>query len=333
MKEHGADCYIICPKMRGFDKSYECISGIHIYRYPLPVEANKVWAYFIEYGTSLFFQFWLTAWLFTKKRFDVIDACNPPDLLFLVALPFKLLFGVKYVFDHHDVNPELFYAKFERKGLFYHILVCMERLTFKAADYTIATNESYKEIAIERGGMSPERVMVVRGGPSLERMKLTPGNPAYKRGKQVLVGYLGVISEQEGLDYLLQAARMIKEQRDDFQFAIVGGGTDLGLVKKYAEKCGVSDMVDFYGRVSDEKLVDILNTCDICVNPDKPSEMNNISTMNKIMEYMALKKPIVQFDLKEGRASALDAALYVKHHDIRDFADCAKSWASSAMSA
>ncbi|MGD1892454.1 MAG: glycosyltransferase family 4 protein [Cyclobacteriaceae bacterium] len=319
LKEEGADVSIICPKMKGYTDSYEKIDGIEIYRHPLPTEGHGAIGYLFEYSIALFWELILSVKIFLKKRFHVIHGCNPPDLIFLVALPFKLL-GVKYVFDHHDINPELYIAKFEKKGLFYRAMLLFERLTFRAADYSIATNESYRRIAIERGKMKPENVKVVRSGPSLKRLKLTSGNESYKKGRNFLVGYVGVIGVQEGLDLLLDSDQYVVKRRKDDQFAIVGGGTALDEIRLLADDLGLSDYVDFYGRVSDEKLVDVLNTCDVCVNPDKPTEMNNLSTMNKIMEYMALKKPIVQYDLKEGRASALEASLYAKNHDTIDFA-------------
>lgn len=320
LKENGADVSIICPKMKGYTKKYECINGIHIYRHPLPLEARGALGYLWEYTAAIFWEFVLSWKIFFKKRFHVIQGCNPPDLIFFVALFFKI-FGVKYVFDHHDINPELYIAKYNKKGLFYRFLMFVERLTFMTADYSIATNESYKEIAIKRGKMDPEKVTVVRSGPKLERLKLTPGNEKYKKGRKYLVGYVGVIGEQEGIDLLLESAKHIVEKRYDVQFAIVGGGTDVEKLAKLSNEMGLSDYVDFYGRVDDSVLVDVLNTADVCVNPDKPTEMNNLSTMNKIMEYMALKKPIVQYDLKEGKISAQSASLYANNNDTKDFAE------------
>ena len=320
LRENGAEVSIICPKMKGYTKGFERIAGIDIYRHPLPLEGHGALGYLLEYTTAIFWELVLSTKIFLKKRFHVIHGCNPPDLIFITALPFKLL-GVKYVFDHHDINPELYLAKFGRKDFFYRCMVFFERLTFKVADYSIATNESYKKIAIERGKMPADKVTVVRSGPSLDRLKLTEGNPVYKKGRRYLVGYIGVIGVQEGLDLLMESVQHIARQRDDVQFAIVGSGTAVEEIKALAQQLEVSEYVDFYGRVSDEKLVDVLNTCDVCVNPDRPTEMNNLSTMNKIMEYMALKKPIVQYDLKEGRASAREASLYAEHNDTQDFAD------------
>ena len=240
--------------------------------------------------------------------------------MFITALPFKLL-GVKFVFDHHDINPELFVSKYNKKGFFYFLMILFEKVTFKVSDYSIATNESYKEIALNRGKMHPDRVAIVRSGPDLSRLRLTTGNIIYKKGRKLLVGFVGVIGEQEGLDLLLESIVQIvrAKKRDDMQFAIIGDGTDLQRIKDLSRELDLDDFVDFYGRVSDEKLVDILNTADICVNPDKPTEMNNLSTMNKIMEYMSLKKPIVQFDLKEGKFSAQKASLYADN--VSDFSE------------
>ncbi|MBL7738937.1 MAG: glycosyltransferase family 4 protein [Chitinophagaceae bacterium] len=320
LKENGAEVSIISPKMKGYTKSYECINGIHIYRHPLPLEARGAMGYIREYCAALFWEFFLSWKIYFRKRFHVIQGCNPPDLIFIVAWFFKL-FGVKYVFDHHDINPELYIAKYNKKGMFYRFLLWAERLTFMSANYSIATNESYREIAINRGKMPPEKVTVVRSGPKLDRLKLTPGNEQYKKGRKYLVGYVGVIGEQEGIDLLLESAKHIIQQRQDVQFAIVGGGTDVEKLKKLSEEMGLTEYVDFYGRVDDATLVDVLNTADVCVNPDKPTVMNNLSTMNKIMEYMALKKAIVQYDLKEGRVSALKASLYATNTDTKDFAE------------
>jgi|SRR5450755_82226 glycosyltransferase involved in cell wall biosynthesis len=320
LKDNGAKISIICPKMKGYDKSYECLDGIDIYRHFLPTEGKGVLGYILEYSVALFWEFFLSLRIFTKKRFHVIQGCNPPDLIFLVALFYKL-FGVKYVFDHHDINPELYISKFAKKGFFYRCLLFTERLTFATADYSIATNESYREIAIKRGKMNPEKVQVVRSGPKLDRLKLGDGNVKYKKSREFLIGYVGVIGKQEGLDLLLEAAKFIITSRNDVHFAIVGDGTGLNIIKMMAKEMKLDDYVDFYGRVDDYTMVDILNTSDVCVNPDLPTEMNNLSTMNKIMEYMALRKPIVQFNLKEGRLSAQEASLYSDNHSTQDFAD------------
>jgi glycosyltransferase involved in cell wall biosynthesis len=320
LKDNGAKVSIICPKMKGYTASYEELEGIDIYRHTLPFEAKSALGYLMEYSWALSWEFYLSLKIYFKKRFQVIHGCNPPDLIFLIALFFKL-FGVKYVFDHHDINPELFIAKYNNKGLLYKMMLLFEKLTFKVADYSIATNESYKEIALRRGKMPEDRIQVIRSGPMLNRLKLTRPEIQYKKGRKYLVGYVGVIGKQEGLDLLLESVSYIASKRQDIQFAIIGGGSDLETLKQLSKSMGLSEFVDFYGRVSDELMVAILNTAEICVNPDKPTEMNNLSTMNKIMEYMALKKPIVQYDLKEGKFSAMEASLYAKCGDVIDFGD------------
>jgi Glycosyltransferase len=315
----GAKVSIICPKMKGYMKSFETINGIDIYRHPLYIEAKGALGYLLEYANALVWEFMLGWWIFFKKRFDVVFGCNPPDLIFLVALTFRP-FGVKFIFDHHDINPELYFAKYRKKDFFYRFLLWLERLTFSTADFSIATNESYREIAITRGKMSPERISVIRSGPNLERLKPAPGNDKYKKGRNYLVGYVGVIGAQEGLDLLLESIGLIVDKRRDVQFAIIGDGTELVNIMKKTYEMGLEEYVDYYGRVDDATMIDVLSTADVCVNPDRPTEMNNLSTMNKIMEYMALKKPIVQYDLKEGRFSAEHASLYACNTSTEDFA-------------
>jgi glycosyltransferase involved in cell wall biosynthesis len=319
LKENGAKVSIICPIMRGYTQKYEVINDIEIYRHPLR-EGSGILGYMIEYATSIFWWYLLSIKIFLRKRFHVIHGCNPPDLIFIVAIFFKL-FGVKYLFDHHDINPEFYIAKFNKKGTFYKMLLLVERLTFMTANFSIATNESFKEIAIKRGKMPPSKVQVVRSGPKLDRLKIIPPFPKYKKGRSFLVGYVGVISETEGLDLLLDSIKHIVTLRQDVQFAIVGGGIELDNIKQLSSAMNLDEYVDFYGRVDDTTMIEILNTADICVNPDRPTDMNNLSTMNKIMEYMALKKPIVQYDLKEGRFSAQQASLYAKNTDTDDFAN------------
>lgn len=322
LRDAGYQVAIISPRSKGYEKKYEMLEGIHIYRHPLPMEGHTAIGYAIEYLSALFWEFYLSWVILFKHGFDVIHACNPPDNIFFIGLFFKL-FGKKFLFDHHDINPELYIAKFGKKDVFYKIMLALERWTFKTADVSIATNESYKKIAIERGGMDPERVFVVRSGPNLERLKIIPPNKAMKNGHKYLVGYVGVMGKQEGIDYLLQAAHHIiyKIGREDIHFGLVGEGTEFKKLTAYAKELGVVDYVTFTGRVPDEEMLQMLNTADICVNPDVANEMNDKSTMNKIMEYMALGKPIVQFDLTEGRFSAQDASLYVKKNDAIDMAE------------
>jgi len=323
LKAAGYTVSIICPKGPGCERSFEELEGIHIYRHSMPFEASGALGYLGEYTWALLAEFLLALRvMFFGRGFDVIQACNPPDTIFLIGGFFKL-FGKKFIFDHHDINPELYVAKFNRKDFFYRLLLALERWTFKTADVCIATNDSYRRIAIERGGVSPSRVFVVRSGPDLSRLKLLPPDPALKRGRKYLVGYVGVMGRQEGIDGLLTAVRHIVHSlgRKDVHFGLVGGGTSLNEAKALAKELGVDEYVTFTGRVPDNELLAMLNTADICVNPDVANDMNDKSTMNKIMEYMALGKPIVQYDLTEGRVSAQDASLYAAKNDPIDLAN------------
>jgi glycosyltransferase involved in cell wall biosynthesis len=322
LRQHGYTVSIICPTGKGYEAREEVIDGINIYRHPLPLEAHGALGYLLEYGAALFHEFRLAFKVKRRHGFDVIHACNPPDLIFLVGGFFKLFCRKKFLFDHHDINPELYEAKFNRRDFFYKLLVAAERLTFRTADVVISTNESYKKIAVERGGKRPDRVFIVRSGPSLERLKIIPPKPELKKGKAFLVGYVGVMGQQEGIPYLLKAAKIIKEQfgRTDVHYGLVGGGPELEQLQQQAQDMGLADDVTFTGRVPDQELLEMLNTADVCVNPDEHNPMNDKSTMNKIMEYMALGKPIVQFDLFEGRFSAGEASVYAKANDAEDMA-------------
>ncbi|MGB5080351.1 MAG: glycosyltransferase family 4 protein, partial [Burkholderiales bacterium] len=322
LRDAGYVVSIICPTGRGCERTFEAIGGIHVYRYKLPVEASGVAGYVAEYAIALTWTFILSFRVLLTRGFDVVHACNPPDLLFLIGGFFKL-FGKKFVFDHHDLNPELCEAKFGRRHWAYGLMLKLEQWTFRTADVSIATNESYRRIATGRGGMPPERVFVVRSGPSLERLKVLPPDGRLKRGRRYLVGYVGVMGKQEGIEYLLQAARHVVSYfgRNDVHFGLVGGGTSLEEMKVLARRLGVADCVTFTGRVPDGELLAMLNTADVCVNPDPANELNDKSTMNKIMEYMALGKPIVQFDLTEGRYSAQAASLYARKNDALDLAE------------
>ncbi len=321
LRDAGYVVSIICPTGHGCERTFEAIDAIHIYRYELPVEASGAAGYAVEYAVALFRTFALAWKVLAERGFDAIHACNPPDLFFLIGGFFKL-FGKKFVFDHHDLGPELYEAKFRRRDFFHRLLLKLEYWTFRAADVSIATNESYRRVAIGRGRMPPERVFVVRSGPSLDRLKILPPDERLKRGRRYLVGYVGVMGKQEGLDYLLRAVRHIVRDlgRQDIHFGLVGGGTSLEQLKALALELGIAEFVTFTGRVPESEMLAMLNTAEVCVNPDVANEMNDKSTMNKIMEYMALGKPMVQFDLTEGRYSAGKSSLYARRNDSFDLA-------------
>lgn len=322
LTQAGYDVSVICPTGRGWDKQFEVIDDIHIYRYPEPDEAHSgAVAYAREYLWSLWHWFRLARRVRRERGFDVIHGCNPPDLVFLLALRYRLA-GVRYLFDHHDVCPELFEAKFDKKGLLYKIMLIWERMTFASASVSIATNESFREIAMRRGRMAPEDVFVVRSAPKIEKFLIRPPDPAMRKGAGTVLGYIGVIGQQEGMDLLVAAAEHLIRRlgRSDVHFIIVGFGPELPNVKADVTRRGLDPYFTFTGPLYDEDMLRALNSCDIGVSPDPRNAMNDISTMNKVMEYMTLEKPVVQFDLKEGRASAGEASLYARANDPEDFA-------------
>lgn len=322
LHKNGYEVTVLCPKGKAYEKGHELLEGVHIYRHPMSKEGNTRFSYLWEFSCALFWEFLYSWWIYLRHGFHVVQGCNPPDDIFLIALPFKL-FGVRYIFDHHDANPELYLSKYAKRGLLYKAQVLLEQLTYRFSDVVMATNESYRSLAVGRGGLAPDDVFVVRNGPDLETFRPVSPKPELKHGKPFLVGYVGTMSTQEGLDILLDVALHIKNSgRRDVHFTCVGGGPGLASLRQMVKDKALEDTVDFTGRVPEQQLLDVLSTADVCVNPDKPCKMNDISTMIKIMEYMALGKPIVQFNLKEGRFSAQEASLYSDNgNQIKDFAD------------
>ncbi|WP_138373904.1 MULTISPECIES: glycosyltransferase family 4 protein [Oscillospiraceae] len=320
---NGYTVSVICPKGKGYTQEEEYLQGVHIFRHDLPAEGNGAVGYAKEYFTALKEELRLAKKVYKEIGFDVIHGCNPPDDIYMVAKHFKK-YGVKYVFDHHDICPELFEAKFGKtSGLLYKSQLWLEKQTYKHCTFAFVTNESYKKIAIERGMMNPNKVIVLRSGPKLDRMKIQPPVENIKRGKKYMVGYLGVIGQQEGIEFILEAAKYCKEtlNRNDIFWGIVGGGPHVAALREMCSKMGLDDCVEFTGRVPDQQLLDYLNTADVCVNSDTYNSMNDKSTMNKILEYMALAKPIVQFELTEGHYSAQEASLYAEQNNAKDMAD------------
>lgn len=328
LRDAGYRVSAICPMPKGCTTEYEELEGIHIHRHRLAGDdAQTAKSYAREYGSALWHQTRLAWRIYRTHPFHAIHACNPPDLLFLVALPFMLL-GVKFLFDHHDINPELFDVKFGRKRLtkrlLYRLVLLAERLTFFfSRRASIATNQSYKQIAIRRGQMHPDRVFVVRSAPDLRKFVPVPPNPRWKKGKKYLVGYLGTIGPQEGLQFLVQAAQALKSKRpaNDIGWIVIGDGPTRQDIINLAKRSGLQDDISFPGRLDDATMIQALCSCDVCVNTDLATEMNDKSTMNKIIEYMALSRPVVQFDLTEGRLSAGLASVYARPNDPAELAE------------
>lgn len=323
LRQAGYQVSIICPVGKGYESLEEEIDGIYVYRHHLPPEANSAAGYFREYAAALRWEWQLAHRIRHARGFDVIHACNPPDLIFLVAAWFKLFHGTKFIFDHHDINPELYESKFHRRDLFYHCVRLAERLTFALADTVISTNDFYREIALTRGKKRPERVFVVRSAPDLRRFNRVPENPSFRHGREYLVGYLGVMGPQDGVDHLLQAVHeiVVKRGRKDIQFCLIGKGPMFESLKTMAQELQVADCVEFTGRIPDAEMIERISSCDVCVNPDPLNPLNDKSTMNKILEYMALERPIVQYNLQEGRRSAAEASLYAEPNNSVDLAN------------
>ena len=329
-KEFGYDVSIISPKTKSAPpRAFERLEGIDIYRHPMPIEADTKMAFLIEYLNALFCEVFLSFRLFIKKPFNIIHGANPPDHIALVALLFKI-FGVKYIFDHHDIAPENYLAKFGRKDILYRFLLLMEKLTFKTADIVISTNESYRKIAIDRGKKHSGEVFVVRNGPGLSKIRpgfskiiFAPPNNESKRGFDHLVAYLGNIGNQEGIDVLLRAVAHIVFGKgiNNIKFIIIGTGPDWRRMVKLSEEMKLTKYVKFTGFIPYEEVYEILATADVCVNPEHKNSFTDKSTMIKIMDYMVFGKPIVQFDTTEGRVTAGESSIYIENNDEIAFAD------------
>lgn len=309
LQSRGYQVTVICPKMRGYNDSHEVIEDVEIFRYPMPIDPSSRLGFIAEFAWAWLATFWLSLRVFAAGRgFDIIHACNPPETYWLLGRIWKLL-GKRFIFDHHDLSPEMYVAKFGgEKGLLYRLLLLMERWTFKTSDVALATNESHRTIAIERGEMDPESVFVVRSGPDLGRLVKYDPDPSWSAGKKHLIAYLGDIAPQDGVDCLVRVASELRDKRDDFHCLVVGGGSAWESVRSYAREKGVADLFTFTGVVSDEVLCRALSSATIAVDPAPKNPWSDKSTMNKIMEYMFFGLPIVAFDLSETRESARQAA-------------------------
>jgi glycosyltransferase involved in cell wall biosynthesis len=321
--EAGYEVTVVCPRGTKRDtEAHVVLDGVDIHRYRLRAATGGPIGYVREYAMALWHSFSLATRLGARRRFDVVHACNPPDLLFLVALPLKAR-GAKFVFDHHDLVPELYLSRFPGSHQGYlRFSKMLERATFKAADHVISTNESYRRVAIERGHKSPEQVTVVRSAPDLERFKPVQPDPALKRGRKHLACYLGVMGPQDGVDYALRALLHLHTRmgREDLHTTFIGSGDAFDSLVELSGELGLEPYVEFTGRVPDETVQRYLSTADVCLAPDPKNPLNDVSTMNKIVEYMAMSRPVVSFDLVEARVSAGDAAVYATPNDEEEMA-------------
>jgi glycosyltransferase involved in cell wall biosynthesis len=301
---------------------HEVVEGVHVYRYPVVFMAKGAVGYLFEYGYALVASFIISLYVLARRGFDAIHAHNPPDLFVLIAAFYKL-FGKRFIFDQHDLTPEMFDALFKGKGAqIYKLLVWFERLSCRLADRVIVTNQSYQKMNIERSGIPKERITIVRNGPRLNRLRAVEADPELSRMDKTILVYIGVMSNHDGIDYLLRALHHLAYtlKRSDFYCVLIGYGSAWADLKKLASELGLDKYVRFTGWISDEELNRILSTADIGVDPDPYTPFTDRSTMTKMMEYMALRKPIVAFDLTEHRFTAQEAAVYARPNDEGDFA-------------
>lgn len=322
LSQAGYRVSVICPKGSGCQSSRETLEGVDIYRHwSFNARGRGRLAYLFEYGLAFVVEFFLAWRVYARTRFRVLQACNPPDTLFLIALAFKP-FGVRFVFDHHDLGPELYDLKFTRRGLVCKFVRVVERLTFRVADLSISTNESYREIAIARGRMNPDRTVVVQTCADLCEVNGAEPVPALKRGKRYMVAYVGIMEFQDGVRLLIESiAYLVNERhREDTLFLLIGSGSEAPHLKAMAAQLGVENFVEFTGLIPHDQVGPYLSTADVCVAPDPLNPLNDKCTMIKILEYMAYSRPIVLYDLHEGRRTAGDGALYARPDDPIDFA-------------
>ena len=307
---------VICPTNADFPKPFEVIDDIAIYRHPLPPEGRGALAYFREYSTALLHEFRLLLKVHRERGFSIIQACNPPDLIFLAALPFKLI-GKRFIYDQHDVSPELFIVKFGKKGFLYRALMVFERLSYMTADHVITANATFKDIAVSRGGKTPSQVEVVYGVPDRQRIRRVEPEPGLHAGRKFILGYVGIINEQDGVDHLVRAVvHLVKDVGfRDFRAVVVGSGPALELVRSLARTLEVEDFLLFTGYLKGETLLAHLSAFDIGVIPDPLNEANDLMSMNKVFEYCALGIPTACYPLKETQRLLGDAGVYAPSPD------------------
>ena len=318
----GYQVCVVCPKGKG-DPPHEVIDTVEIYKYrPYAPGGSKV-GFITEYAYSFIATAWLTLKSRRKGRFAVLQACNPPDIFWPIALVLRWLDGTKFVFDHHDLCPELFQSRFpDGPTLPYRGLRALERRTHRTADHVISTNDSYRDIAINRSGKAPADVTVVRTGPNPDKLQRGAPEPELRRGRRFLAAYIGVMGPQDGVDIVVRAADIVVREmgRSDIAFTLIGSGDCFDELVALRDELKLAGHVEFTGRVPDELVKKILSTADIGLSPDPKNPLNDVSTMNKTMEYMAFELPVVAFDLRETRVSAGDAAVYAKPNDIHEYA-------------
>jgi len=318
----GYDVSVVCPKGKN-DPSYQVVDTVRLYKYrPYAPGGSKI-SFVAEYVYSFLGTAWKTILARRRGRFAVLQACNPPDIFWPIAMALRLVDRTKFVFDHHDLSPELFQSRFpDGPKLPYRGLLALERRTHRTADHVISTNDSYRDVAIRRSGKAPADVTVVRTGPDAEKLRRGPQHAELRRGRRFLAAYIGVMGPQDGVDIVVRAANIVVHDmgRDDIAFTVIGSGDCFDELVALRDELGLAGHVEFTGRAPDELVQKILSTADVGLSPDPKNPLNDVSTMNKTMEYMAFELPVVAFDLRETRVSAAAAAVYVQPNDVREYA-------------
>jgi glycosyltransferase involved in cell wall biosynthesis len=318
----GHQVAVVCPKDKG-DPSYEVISTVELYKYRLYAPGGSKIGFVAEYAHAFLATAWLTLKARRSGRFGVIQSCNPPDIFWPIAMALRVLDGTRFVFDHHDLSPEMYESRFpDGPRLPYRALRVLERRTHRMADHVISTNESYRDIAIKRSGKPAADVTVVRTGPDPDRLKRGQPCPELRRGRRYLAAFIGVMGPSDGVDIVVRAADIVVNQlgRDDIAFTLIGSGDCFRELVAMRDELGLAGHVEFTGRAPDEVVTQIMSTADVGLSADPKNPLNDVSTMNKTMEYMAFELPVVAFDLRETRVSAGDAAAYVTPNDVHEYA-------------
>jgi glycosyltransferase involved in cell wall biosynthesis len=321
LREGGYQVTAICPKGQERDEqSFEQRQGVDIHRFVQVPSSGGALGYLREFAVALWNIRRLVRRVAREAPFDIVHACNPPDLLLFAALSQKRR-GARMVFDHHDLSPELYLARFGRgKDALYRLSLLVEALNFRLADIVLATNDSYRRIAIQRGGKRADEVFIVRSAPVLSRFVPVPADPVLKRGRAHLLTFIGDIAPQDGLDHALRALAILRRRRDDWHAVFAGDGPALEDMRSLAGDLGLDGSVEFPGWLLDPDLFVLLSTSDVCLVPDPKTELSDASTLVKIAEYLAMSRPVVAYDLTESRVTAGDAALYAEPDQPESFA-------------
>ena len=324
LRDAGCKVYVVCPAYKDEGLRETMDESVEVFRYRYPEFGKGFVGHLIEYAFSLgCMKLWMF-WIFLRYGIDVIQAVNPPDLLWILIAPYKLM-GKPFVFDHYDLNPELFEDKFGGSGAMWvlPIVKAAEKASIRMADHVISTNDSYRDIAINRCGKDPDKVRVVRNGPDLARFRPVEPNPDVVKLGQTIIGYLGNMNPQDGLDHFVEMARILRQDkgRTDIGFVLVGSGDSFNDIVAHRAEYGLEDCMMLTGRIPADDVMAALSAAHICVQPDPPNRLNQVSTMNKPMEYMALGKAVVAYDLKETVVTGGDVCQYVSGDEPAGLAD------------